>query len=92
MSVEVGDDHRADANVEEIRKGLAAMEQQHKALQDGRKEPSLYEQRAAAVRERERAFHKRAAAKLEEQHEEMRAPVKGKPTSRWLPSEQVDDE
>jgi hypothetical protein len=92
VSAEIGDDHSADAQVEEIRRGLEAMGKHQEALKDGVDEPSPYEQRQQQVREREAAFHKQAAEKLEEQHDEMRAPIRGEPSSRVLPPEQADIE
>ena len=93
MSFEIGD--KPDPGVEEIRRGLEQLGQQQKALkdrQDGAQPSSLHEQRQQQIRDREEAFHKQAAEELEAQHDEMRAPIRGKPTSRVLPPRQADGE
>jgi hypothetical protein len=77
-NVEVGD--RPDKNVEEVRRQLAAMGALHKQIQDGvPQERSPYEQRAAAVKEREEKLFERQQEQLDQVHDEFRAPIKKKP-------------
>jgi hypothetical protein len=87
-NVQVGDDHSADPIVQEMRQKLAAMEQQHKATEAGAPEPSLYEQRAAAAKERVEKLREQQPTETQVREEQFFADAR-KPITRERPPPKV---